>query len=155
MKKVDELFTASAYNPWGVANLSNGSAGFRIPEYQRTYDWSKENIHRLMTDIFTGFERLSHGTGANTFTFLGTLILVKDKKQEVKFKGSSYSIVDGQQRLTTLTLLACVLIERLRILRPTLPNFSPETNKWLESEAESFEEDLGYLSPWNSISSAW
>ncbi|MYG09674.1 MAG: DUF262 domain-containing protein, partial [Rhodobacteraceae bacterium] len=142
MKKVSELFTANAYNPWEVANLCNGGAGFRIPEYQRTYDWSKENIHRLMTDIFTGFERLSQGTGANAITFLGTLILVKDKKQEETFKGRSYSIVDGQQRLTTLTLLACVLIERLRILRPSLPKFSSETDKWLKIEAESIEDAL-------------
>ncbi|MCY4184610.1 MAG: DUF262 domain-containing protein [Rhodobacteraceae bacterium] len=90
MKKVSELFTANACNPWEVANhLSKGSGGvgFRIPEYQRTYDWSKENIHRLMTDIFTGFERLSHGTEANSFTFLGTLILVEDQIQEDKFRG--------------------------------------------------------------------
>jgi len=40
-----------------------------------------------MTDIFTGFERLSEGTGANTFTFLGTLILVKDKKLLLKING--------------------------------------------------------------------
>ncbi len=145
MKKVSELFTANACNPWEVANnLSKGSGGvgFRIPEYQRTYDWSKENIHRLMTDIFTGFERLSHGTEANSFTFLGTLILVEDQIQEDKFKGQSFSIVDGQQRLTTLTLLACALIERLRFLYPELPKLSSKTSKWLEIEAEWLEEAL-------------
>ncbi|MCY4307620.1 MAG: DUF262 domain-containing protein [Rhodobacteraceae bacterium] len=139
MKKVSELFSARARNPWEVANMRNGSAGFRIPEYQRAYDWSRENIHRLMTDIFTGFERLSEGTGANTFTFLGTLILVKDKKQEPEFQGRSYSIVDGQQRLTTLTLLACVLIERLRILRQDLPDLKSKTIEWLEIETNSIE----------------
>ena len=145
MKKVSELFTAQAYNPWEVANnLSNGSAGFRIPEYQRTYDWSENNIHRFMSDLFTGFERLSRGTGADTFTFLGTLILVKDQqqRQEPKFRGRSYSIVDGQQRLTTLTLLSCVLIERLRLLNKDLPKLSPESTEWLSSEAESLEEAL-------------
>lgn len=139
MKKVSELFLAKARNPWEVANMKNGSAGFRIPEYQRAYDWSRENIYRLMTDIFTGFERLSEGAGANTFTFLGTLILVEDRKQESKFQGRSFSIVDGQQRLTTLTLLACVLIERLRILRQDLPDLKPKTTEWLEIEAKSIE----------------
>ena len=143
MKKVSELFSANARNPWEVANkIGHGNAGFRIPEYQRAYDWSSENIVRLMTDIFTGFERLSEGTGANTFTFLGTLILVKDKKQEPNFQGSSYSIVDGQQRLTTLTLLACVLIERLRILRQDLPEFKSKTTQWLEIEVKSMESAL-------------
>ncbi len=142
MKKVSDLFTAQAYNPWEVANMSNGGAGFRIPEYQRTYDWSKANLHRLMTDIFTGFERLSHGADASAYTFLGTLILVKDPIKKEKFKGRSYSIVDGQQRLTTLTLLACALIERLRILKHDIPKFSPETTYLLNTEVESLEEAL-------------
>ena len=57
MQKVSELFKATACTPCQVANLENGSAGFRIPEYQRPYDWSSSNIGRLMTDIFSGFER--------------------------------------------------------------------------------------------------
>ena len=145
MKKVSELFEASAYTPCEVANLENGNAGFRIPEYQRSYDWSKSNIDRLMTDIFSNFERLSRTNNKNrasAFTFLGTLILVKDRKQESRFKGKSFSIVDGQQRLTTLALVSCVLIEQLRKLRADLPKFPPEIEEWLSIEAEYLETQL-------------
>jgi len=142
VQKVSDLFEAGACNPCQVANLENGNAGFKIPEYQRPYDWSKENIHRLMSDVFSGFERLSYTTKASAFTFLGTLILVKDQRQEPTFRGKSFSIVDGQQRLTTLTLVACALIERLRTLRKDLPKFPPDIQKWLDIEAEHLEASL-------------
>lgn len=89
-----------------------------------------------MTDMFSGFERLSHTTKASAFTFLGTLIIVKDQKQEPKFRGKSFSIVDGQQRLTTLTLIACAMIERLRFLRQSLPKLPQNVEAWLDIEAE-------------------
>ena len=47
-----------------------------------------------------------------SYTFLGTIILVVEKS-EPSFDGNSLSVVDGQQRLTTLILLCCVLIEEL------------------------------------------
>lgn len=142
MQKVGDLFEATACNPCQVANIDNGNAGFRIPEYQRPYDWSKDNIHRLMNDIFAGFERLSHTTKASAFTFLGTLILVRDQTQEPLFKGKSFSIVDGQQRLTTLTLVACALIERLRLLRVAVPVLSSDIQDWLDVESDHIEAGL-------------
>ena len=142
MQKVSDLFQASAYNPCQVANLENGNAGFRIPEYQRTYDWSSDNIRRLMTEVLSGFERLSRTTDASAFTFLGTLILVRDQTQEPKFKGRSFSVVDGQQRLTTLTLISCALIEQLRMLRQSLPKLRSEVEEWLDIEADQLESSL-------------
>ena len=142
MQKVSDLFEASAFTPCQVANLENGNAGFRIPEYQRPYDWSRNNIDRLMTDIFSGFERLSHKTNASAYTFLGTLILVKDEKQEPQFKGKSFSVVDGQQRLTTLALMSCALIEQIRKLRVDLPKFPPQIETWLDTEADHLERQL-------------
>ena len=142
MQKVSELFEANAYTPCQVANLENGNAGFQIPEYQRSYDWSSENIRRLMTDIFTGFERLSHTTKAGAFTFLGSLILVRDQKQEPRFRGKSFSIVDGQQRLTTLALVACALIEELRKRRENLPSLQHWIVEWLDVEAAHIEAQL-------------
>ena len=141
MKQVSDLFVAKACNPYQIAHYED-NPGYRIPEYQRPYDWSKENIDRLMMDIFSGFERLSRSTGANAFTFLGTLILVKDERQEQEFKGKSLSIVDGQQRLTTLTLLACALIERLRVLRKDIPEISKRIDDWIKIEQKDLEEKL-------------
>ena len=142
MQKISELFEASACSPSQLISLENENIGFRIPEYQRPYDWSTDNIRRLMTDMFSGFERLSRTTNASAFTFLGTLIIVKDQKQEHKFRGKSFSIVDGQQRLTTLTLIACALIERLRFLKQNRPPLPSRVEEWLDIEAEYILADL-------------
>ena len=110
MKKIEDLFRAEAASPTETARLFNSAVGFRVPEYQRPYDWAHANIERLFCDCLSGFHRLGTRANADAFTFLGTLILVVDKKQEPSFGGTSVAIVDGQQRLTTLTLLGSGLI---------------------------------------------
>ncbi len=118
--------------------LHNGTVGFVIPEYQRQYDWSKDNIHRLYFDILNGFERLSQGTGASTFTFLGTLIFVEQDTKEPDFSGKSLAVVDGQQRLTTLAFFACALCEALRHQWSSINSSSIDNtiSKWLKKEIE-------------------
>lgn len=150
MQKVSDLFSANAFTPCQVATLENGNAGFRVPEYQRPYDWSITNVERLMSDIFSGFERLSQ-PNTSAFTFLGTLILMRDGTQEERFRGQSFSIVDGQQRITTLALLSCALIQQLRKLNFDRPKLSNEIENWLKVEADHLEYQLGYCIYGNQI----
>ena len=89
--------------------------GFRIPEYQRPYDWDRSNLKRLLEDCLNGFYYLSQENNQESYTFLGTIILVDENRAESSFDGSSLEIVDGQQRLTTLTLLSCALLQQIRL----------------------------------------
>lgn len=118
--------------------LYDGRVGFVIPEYQREYDWSESNITRLYVDTLNGFQRLASSADANAFTFLGTLILVEEAVKEPDYSGESVAIVDGQQRLTTLTILACALTEALRAQQSStdLAKFEQPLINWLEGEAE-------------------
>lgn len=139
MKKVEDLFKARASSPLETAMLYDGRVGFTIPEYQRQYDWSDANINRLYYDALNGFRRLSDSTSANAFTFLGTLILVEEETKEEEFSGVSVAVVDGQQRLTTLVLFACALIEALRrqYSETTLaPEIDAVVAKWLADEVD-------------------
>lgn len=134
--KVSELYKAEASNLINLAMLRNGNVGFRVPEYQRQYDWSTDDIKRVYTGALNGLSRLPRSDGANALSFLGTLILVNEKELEPDFKGQSLAIIDGQQRLTTLALFACGLCE---LLREQLANadFSPldnETQHWLTTK---------------------
>ena len=139
MKKVEDLFKARASSPLETAMLYDGRVGFTIPEYQRQYDWSEDNITRLYYGVLNGFQRLSGSDDANAFTFLGTLILVEEETKEEEFSGVSVAVVDGQQRLTTLTLFACALSEALcRQLSDTAFPSSVDAvvRKWLEVEVD-------------------
>ena len=138
MKKVENLFEARASNLLETTMLYDGRVGFAIPEYQRQYDWSEENINRLFNDTINGFERLSKSAGANAFTFLGTLILVEEQTKEEDFSGVSVAIVDGQQRLTTLILFACALCGALRrhISEIDFSTIDSKIAKWLKAEID-------------------
>lgn len=93
--------------------------GYFIPPYQREYSWSKDNIDQLMEDIIQGVEMLL--TDASTIRFMGTVILVREnnpdaniKKSEARARpGTIFNVIDGQQRISTFALLACLLHRRL------------------------------------------
>lgn len=140
MQPVSDLFTARADNFENTMNSYGGNAGFRVPEYQRTYDWSEENIKRLLEDCLNGFYYRSLSTNGS-YTFLGTIILVLERS-EPSFDGNSLSVVDGQQRLTTLILLCCVLIEELSSRQEGISHFRESTASWLTREIEFIRERL-------------
>lgn len=71
-----------------------------IPKYQRDYAWEKENIDDLFEDILEAID-----TGHSHF--LGTFILSKDTQSQ------SFAVVDGQQRLTTLSMIIHAIINKL------------------------------------------
>ena len=76
---------------------------FKIPVYQRNYDWKQEHVRRLLEDIKTIIE-----TGNKHF--LGTIVHMADSS---KLLGSvsQYIIIDGQQRLTTMMILLNALAD--------------------------------------------
>jgi uncharacterized protein with ParB-like and HNH nuclease domain len=75
----------------------------RIPHYQRPYAWRAENALELFSDL-AGF--MGEGSGNVDELppyFLGSIVLVKDDVNPAS------DVIDGQQRLTTLTILLSVL----------------------------------------------
>ena len=148
MQGVKDPFRAHAHNFKKIMSSDIGSAGFRVPEYQRTYDWSEENIKRLLEDCLNGFYYLSQSRD-ESYTFLGTIILVAETP-EPSFEGTSFSVIDGQQRLTTLVLLCCVLIEELFSRQEDAHHLQESTVSWIKKEIKSICENLfncvsGYL----------
>ena len=73
---------------------------FRIPVYQRNYDWSESNCNRLLDDIYGIMQ-------SGDKHFLGTIVFMAAKSGG--FALQEYIIIDGQQRLTTLMLILKVL----------------------------------------------
>ena len=75
---------------------------FEIPYFQRPYAWTTEETDELLTDLMAAMDESS---GTQSY-FLGSVVLVKVPSDSVE-----YQVIDGQQRLTTLTMLICVLRE--------------------------------------------
>ena len=77
---------------------------FEIPEYQRPYAWTTEQVSDLIDDLFYAMDRGEKIDEIPPY-FLGSIVIIKD------FTSTQAHIVDGQQRITTLTILFCVLRE--------------------------------------------
>ena len=100
--------------------LYDRGLGLYIPSYQRPYSWNQEKVDRLIEDISHGFKKLV--SYDDSFTFLGTVITIHDVnhatiqpivKDDVPSK--VLTVIDGQQRMTTLLLLCIALHNELSI----------------------------------------
>lgn len=85
-----------------VSDICNGSKILRVPYYQRSYVWDEPEWERLLEDM----ENVSQGSGS---FFMGSLILKQQPTPTVSDVGEIRTIIDGQQRLTTLIIMAKVL----------------------------------------------
>lgn len=79
-----------------IAQLFGNEDNFyKIPNYQRPYKWLNEQVEQLWDDIFEAYEN-----NLNDY-FLGSVITSKSD--------GDIDIIDGQQRMTTLMILFCVV----------------------------------------------
>ncbi|WP_027121464.1 DUF262 domain-containing protein [Mycoplasma leonicaptivi] len=65
---------------------------FLIPDYQRPYSWTQENVTTFFDDLWDAYDNKIEGY------FIGNIIIFKNNDQ-------NYEIIDGQQRTTTILLL--------------------------------------------------
>lgn len=87
--------------PLNISQLINGNSHYSIPIYQRNYAWGEKEITQLIQDIADYAE-----INSNKDYYIGTLV-VYERKDEIK--DLIYETIDGQQRLTTLTILLSTL----------------------------------------------
>ncbi len=87
-----------------IREIFEGSYQFEIPDYQRPYAWTTEQAGELFDDLISAM-RNAHISGASSQYFLGSIVLIKSDREPKS------SVVDGQQRLSTLTMLFAVLRE--------------------------------------------
>ena len=90
--------------------LEGHDKSFVIPVYQRNYDWSKANCRQLWNDLLDVIQkkRRSH--------FFGSIVYLYNDENEDN--GQELMIIDGQQRITTISLLMLALVhtkEELKI----------------------------------------
>ena len=71
---------------------------YSIPDYQRPYSWEEEHIKQLFDDLYEFYQRKTDES-----YFLGSIVVIKKEHQP------QADVVDGQQRLTSLTILFATL----------------------------------------------
>ena len=76
---------------------------FVIPKFQRPFSWTGEHFEKLFTDIYDAMKDGQEGY------FLGSMVFWHDEKQG----GNIYQVIDGQQRLASLTILIAMLRDQI------------------------------------------
>lgn len=81
-----------------LAKIFSSDFDYSIPSYQRPYAWTELQAGDLFADLFDFFVKEKDET-----YFLGSIVLIKDEGKP------NAEVIDGQQRLTTLTILLTAL----------------------------------------------
>lgn len=130
--------------------LATNETTFAIPVYQRNYDWTLTQCKQLLQDIIE--------TGKNEKTnahFIGSIVYVHDDVYTASGL-TELTIIDGQQRLTTITLIYIALYRLAkqldnqmlvnRIHKTYLINeFAPEAEKLKLKPTENNKEALRHI----------
>jgi len=92
-----------------ISKIFNCDQIYRIPNYQRQYSWTNEQLEVLWDDLYEEYENEN-----NKCYFLGSIVVVKT--------GDYLDIIDGQQRITTLMIM-------MDVLRKTFPEINKDSNE--------------------------
>lgn len=99
---------AISAEPKSISELFVGKQ-YVIPEFQRPYTWGVTECEKLWDDIIAHFETHKFEADDDKKYFLGTIVVYPMAKNEAQLAGldvqQRLGVIDGQQRLTTLTLL--------------------------------------------------
>ena len=105
---------------------------FVIPIYQRNYDWQVKHCQQLFDDLLGS-------VASGKSHFIGSIVRLYNKKS----KGREYSIIDGQQRLTTVSILLLSIHNLLKKKRDDYGvNLDELYNTYLINEHEPKERRL-------------
>ena len=92
-------------HPIEFLELLNGQVQYVVPRWQRRYCWGQSDIERLVEDLLTVAD-----AGSNATHYGGTLLTFPEPGAAGVVK--TIRVVDGQQRLTTVSmLLGCIAAE--------------------------------------------
>ncbi len=102
-------FTSSTL---AFTDILGSAVPLKVPSYQRSYSWERTDVEALWHDL------LEHWTNGGRFApapddpyFLGTIVTIPGAI------GSTNTLLDGQQRLATITIMLAVARNRLYSLR--------------------------------------
>lgn len=112
-------FTAK---PLALGQLLSDPYRFRIPSFQRPYSWTTKEAGQLLDDLTLALEeQTEEGAADSREYFLGAMLLNSAAPTAADSSSSIHDIVDGQQRLVTLTILLAVLRDLLAQTDRELP----------------------------------
>ena len=114
--------------------LINKERYYRIPNYQRPYSWEDENVTDLFMDITSAYSNTKNTEGDKSY-FCGSIVLIEPPNGEAYF-----DVIDGQQRLTTIIILLCVIRDFFMFV------IDPEYQEYIERAIKNKHKETSRIS---------
>jgi len=89
-----------------IFDMFNGKNQYIIPPYQRAYSWTETECKELFDDLKNAYFSHLKSDSTKDGYFLGNIVIARSLEDRNRLE-----IIDGQQRVTTLTLLMKVLLK--------------------------------------------
>jgi alkylated DNA nucleotide flippase Atl1 len=107
-----------------IRQILEGAKQYQVPLYQRPYSWQSKQLDRLWEDIVKLAD--DRRTDPSASHFMGSLVLALG---QVGPNGLDFLVVDGQQRLTTISIFLCALRDYVRDHNPGQPMLSDQIHE--------------------------
>src|SRR5579883_597759 len=82
---------------------------YSVPDFQREYVWQREHVEKLLQDLYDEFYDEEGHVVTGPEYFLGSVVACKGED-------GTFQLIDGQQRMTTLYLILCMIRDLLKKL---------------------------------------
>lgn len=92
-----------------ITQLLSARCQFMIPRFQREYSWEKRNYDEFINDMIACL-KIQNGQICDVPYFLGTMLFIGN----LEMAGRTLDVVDGQQRLTIITILFSAISDHFR-----------------------------------------
>jgi uncharacterized protein with ParB-like and HNH nuclease domain len=107
--KADSLKIAKVFS-------GGGDVHYVLPHFQREYAWEKENWQTLINDVMGLYD--AYKAEKEPEHFMGALVVINDGTRNGVIP--AFKLVDGQQRLTSISLMLCALGKIIETSHPAL-----------------------------------
>ena len=84
-----------------IKEIFNGQYKYVVPLYQRNFAWRQEHIEQLLQDVYEAYNTYKGNNNTGNY-FIGSLVVLKRSNGD-------FEVIDGQQRLTTLSLITKIM----------------------------------------------
>lgn len=117
-------------NNMEVRTLFRTIPQFNIPVFQRDYSWDKQYYSKFIEDII-GALSVDNGVLKDNPYFIGTMVFTNTNDEKIK------DVVDGQQRLTVITILFSVIADKFSLIDEN--DLADATFKYIKEKNDNAE----------------
>jgi hypothetical protein len=131
--RANTTFQTETYSVWEF--MGPPETGYIIPIYQRAYSWKEDKVSDLVSDIINGLALLlNNNSKREEFTYIGGIITTNGDSHlrasgMTRVPTNTFSLVDGQQRISTLVIISLALLPELSTFKDKIQNLEiPESS---------------------------